>query len=221
LKTELQKEKAMKNVLKKGLFVLLTLGSASAWAAPTEWRIDASHSSAQFSVRHMMVSNVRGEFSSVTGKATIDDADLSKSQISAEIDVATINTREPKRDEHLKSPDFFDAAKFPKLTFKSTKIEKAGAQFKVTGDLTMHGVTKTVVLTADVPAQTVRDPYGNIKRGMSAQTKLSRKEFGLTWNKVLETGGAVVGDEIQVTIDLELAQLRPGQAKPEAGAAKK
>ncbi len=185
-------------------------------AAPTDWKIDSSHSSAQFSVRHMMVSTVRGEFGSVSGTATIDDADLTKSSVSAEVDAATINTREPKRDEHLRSPDFFDVAKFPKLTFKSTKIEKAGAQLKVTGDLTLHGVTKSVVLTADVPAQTIKDPYGNVKRGISASAKLSRKEFGLNWNKMIEAGGVAVSDEVTINIDLELNQAK---AAPPAGAA--
>ena len=177
-------------------------------AAGTEWKIDTSHSSAQFSVRHMMVSNVRGEFGNVTGTATIDDADLTKSAVSAEIDAATINTREPKRDEHLKSPDFFDVAKFPKISFKSTKVEKVGAQIKVTGDLTMHGVTKPVVLTGDAPSQTIKDPFGNMKRGLSVQTKLSRKEFGLAWNKAIEAGGVAVGDEVSITIDLELNQAK-------------
>lgn len=190
-------------------------------AAPTEWKIDTVHSSAQFAVRHMMVSTVRGEFGNVSGTATIDDADLTKSSVTAEIDAATINTREPKRDEHLRSPDFFDVAKFPKLTFKSTKVEKVGAQIKVTGDLTMHGVTKSVVLTGDAPTATVKDPYGNGKRGVSVTTKLSRKEFGLAWNKAIEAGGVAVSDEVNITIDLELNQAKAPTPAPAAAGAKK
>ncbi len=193
-------------------FSFVAFAPLFASAAPTEWKIDSSHSSAQFSVRHMMVSNVRGEFGNLTGSAMIDDADLTKSSILAEIDAATINTREPKRDEHLRSPDFFDVAKFPKLTFKSTKVERAGAQLKVTGDLTLHGVTKPVVLTADVPVQTIKDGYGNVKRGLTATTKLSRKEFGLNWNKMIEAGGVAVGDEVTIIIDLELNQAKAAPA---------
>lgn len=157
-----------------------------------------------------MVSNVRGEFAKVSGQATIDDADLAKSHVTAEIDAATINTRDAKRDAHLRDTDFLDVAKFPKITFKSHKIEKAGNQLRVTGDLTIHGITKTVVLMSEAPSQAVKDPFGNTKRGLTATTKISRKDFGLTWNKLLETGGAVVGDEINITIDLELNQVKPG-----------
>lgn len=192
----------------------LSLCPVLSQAAPTEWQVDASHSSVQFSVRHMMVSNVRGEFRNLVGSATVDDADLTKSSIKAEVDAATINTGDGKRDEHLKSPDFFDVAKFPKLSFKSTKVEKAGTQLKVTGDLTIHGVTKSVVLTADPPTSTVKDPWGNVKRGFSATGKLNRKDFGLTWNKVLEAGGVAVGDEITITIDIEATQAKPAAPAP-------
>ena len=138
--------------------VSVTAAPLASSAAATEWKIDGSHSSAQFSIKHLMVSNVRGEFGNLSGTLSIDDADLTKSSITAEVDASTINTREPKRDEHLKSPDFFDIAKFPKLTFKSTKVEKAGAQLKITGDMTIHGVTKPVVLSAETPTVSVKDP---------------------------------------------------------------
>lgn len=185
-------------------------------AAPTEWKIDTSHSSVGFSVRHMMISNVRGEFGNLSGSVTVDDADLTKSSIMAEVDATTINTRDGKRDEHLKSPDFFDVAKFPKLSFKSTKVEKAGAQLKVTGDMTIHGVTKPVVLMVDAPAGTVKDPWGNVKRGFSATGKLNRKDFGLTWNKALEAGGVAVGEEVTITIDIEANQAKPAAPAPAA-----
>lgn len=178
-------------------------------AAATEWSIDKSHSSATFSIRHMMVSNVRGEFGNLTGTLSIDDADITKSSVTAEVDASTINTRDGKRDEHLKSPDFFDVGKFPKLTFKSTKVEKAGTGLKITGDLTIHGMTKPVVLTAEAPTPTVKDPWGNVKRGFSATAKLSRKDFGLIWNKTLDGGGLVLSDEVTISIEIEANQAKP------------
>ena len=196
--------------------IAVTAAPVVASAAATEWKIDTSHSSAQFSIRHLMVSNVRGEFGNLSGTLSIDDADLTKSSITAEVDASSINTREPKRDEHLKSPDFFDVAKFPKLTFKSTKIEKAGAQLKITGDMTIHGVTKPVVLTADAPTAGIKDPWGNVKRGFFATTKLNRKDFGLGWNKALEAGGVVVGEEVSIIIDIEANQAKPVAPAPPA-----
>lgn len=168
------------------------------------WEIDGAHSGAHFSVRHLMVSNVRGDLSKITGTLNLDDKDISKSTVEATIDASTVSTGEPKRDEHLRSADFFDVAKFPQLTFKSTKVEKAGDRLKVTGNLTIHGVTKSVTLDVEPLSPEVKDPWGNVKRGASATTKISRKEFGLGWNKALETGGVVVGDEVSIQIDLEL-----------------
>ena len=174
-------------------------------AGATTWEINPGHSAAQFSVRHLMVSNVRGEFGKVTGTVDIDDKDITKSTVDATIDASTVNTRDEKRDGHLKSPDFFDVAKFPTITFKSKKVAKAGAgKLKVTGDLTIHGVTKEVVLNVEGPSKEAKDPWGNIKSGAEATTKVNRKDFGLTWNKALETGGVVVGDEVSLTIDVEL-----------------
>ena len=181
----------------------LLFGAGAAQAS--SWEIDGSHSSAQFAVRHLMVSNVRGEFGKVTGTVNFDEKDPSKSTVQATIDATTINTRDEKRDGHLKSPDFFDVAKFPTLSFKSKKVAAAGAgKFKVTGDLTIHGVTKEVVLDVEGPAPEKKDPWGNVKSGATATTKINRKDFGLTWNKSLDGGGVVVGDEVSITLDVEL-----------------
>jgi polyisoprenoid-binding protein YceI len=182
---------------------LLTGGSALA----SDWEIDPSHTTAQFSVKHMMVTSVRGTFDKVSGSATLDDKDLTRSSVEVVIDAASINTREPKRDAHLRSPDFFDVAKNPHLTFKSTKVEKAGkGKFKVTGDLTMRGVTRPVVLTVEGPTPEQKNLMGKAVRGLVATGKLNRKEWGLTWNKALEAGGVLVGDEVQLQIDAELVQ---------------
>lgn len=190
----------MKKLLVSGLALCASLLLGNSSARADAWEIDGTHSAAHFSVRHMMVSNVRGDFGKVVGTLNLDEKDATKSTVEATIDASTINTREPKRDAHLKSGDFFDVAKFPTITFKSKKVEAAAAgKLKVTGDLTMHGVTKSVVLDVDGPG-----PAVNNKRGATATTKLNRKDFGLGWNKVLEAGGVAVGDEVSVEIDLEL-----------------
>lgn len=170
-----------------------------------DWDIDTAHSAAQFSVRHMMVANVRGHLAGVTGVVHLDEADPARSSVEARIDAATINTREPKRDAHLKSPDFFDVAKHPFITFKSTKVDKTkDGRLKVTGDLTMHGVTRPAILDVTLVPGEFKDPYGNLKRGASATTKVNRKDFGLRWNVALEAGGVMVGDEITIDLDVEL-----------------
>lgn len=177
----------------------------SSWAYASTWQIDPAHSSASFSIRHMMISNVRGEFGKVTGSVNWDEADVTKSTAEATIDTTTINTHEPKRDQHLKSPDFFDVAKYPTITFKSKSVKKAGAdRLTITGDLTMHGVTKPVTLEATYTNDELKDPWGNTRRGASARTKLNRKDFDLKWNQTLESGGVLVGDEVDITLDLEL-----------------
>ncbi len=187
----------------------LTLAPLASWAAPTTWAIDPSHTQSMFSVRHLVVSNVRGQFDKTTGTVTLDDKDVTKSSVEAVIDARTINTREPKRDDHLRSADFFDVANHPNITFKSTKVEKAGeGKLKVTGNLTMRGVTKPVVLDVDLPAATVKDPGGNTRMGFSAVTKLDRQEYGLKWSKAVEAG-PVVGDEIKIEIEGELIQQGP------------
>lgn len=181
-----------------------------------EWAIDEAHSKALFTVKHLTVSNVTGKLSNIKGLIDIDDQDVTKSKVDITIDVNTINTDNQKRDEHLKNPDFFDVKKFPSMKFTSTKVEKAGeGNLKVTGDLTIRDQTKSVVLDVEGPSPTVKDPWGNMKRGASATTKINRKDFGLTWNKALETGGVVVGDEVKVAIELELNEKKAEAAKPE------
>jgi polyisoprenoid-binding protein YceI len=204
----------MKLSLKPAVAALVLAAPSFAFAA--EFEIDSAHSGAQFSVKHLMVSNVRGAFSKVTGKANIDEKDITKSSVEATIDATTVNTNEPKRDEHLRSPDFFDTAKYPTITFKSTKVEQAGQNLKVSGDLTLHGVTKPVVLDVEGFTTESKDPWGNTKRGGVATTKINRKDFGLGWNKVLETGGVAVGEEVAITLDLELNKKQA--PAPAAGA---
>jgi polyisoprenoid-binding protein YceI len=174
---------------------------------PTAWKIDPVHSAAHFSVRHLMISNVRGEFTQISGAAVLDPADLTKSSIEVTINSASLNTREPQRDEHLRSADFFDVANHPTITFRSKKIAKATDEFyKLTGDLTIRGTTKEVVLDVEGPTPPVKDPWGNIRVGVTATTKLNRKDFGLAWNALTETGGLVVGDEVKIEIETELIQ---------------
>jgi polyisoprenoid-binding protein YceI len=170
----------------------------------TTWNIDPVHSHAQFKVKHMMVSNVKGEFTPISGTLKLDIADLSNSGIEASIDATTINTRDAQRDAHLKSADFFDVEKFPTLTFKSTRAAKKGdGWLAVAGDLTIHGVTRNVVLEVEGPSGPMKDPWGNTRIGFSATTRINRKDFGLTWNTVLETGGILVGDDVTITLDVQ------------------
>ena len=172
------------------------------------YEIDGAHSTAQFTVRHMMVTNVRGVFGKVVGTVNVDEKDVTKSTVEATIDAATIDTGNEKRDGHLKSPDFFDVEKNPNLIFKSTKVEKAGkGKLKVTGDLTMRGVTKPAVLEVVWPENEVKVPVemgGGVKRGATATTKLNRKDFGISWNSKMDGGGVVVSDEVAISIELEL-----------------
>lgn len=197
--------------MKKLLSSLLALAPALALAAPTTWNVDATHSSAGFSVRHLVISQVRGEFSKLSGAVVVDDADLARSTVEATIDANSIDTRVPDRDTHLRSADFLDTAKYPTITFRSTKVERAGKdRARVTGDLTLHGVTRPVNLdVTTTPA--VKGMYGETRRGFSATTKISRKDFGLTWNKLVEAGPAV-GDEVVITLDLEAVQEAPKTA---------
>jgi polyisoprenoid-binding protein YceI len=169
--------------------------------AADAWNIDSAHTQTAFSVKHLMISTVRGDFDKTSGKVMLDEADITRSTVEASIDVASISTRDEKRDGHLKSPDFFDVAKFPTITFKSTKVEKAGDGLKVTGDLTMHGVTKPVVLDVAGPSKEVKDPYGLSRRGLSATTKLNRKDFGVSYGP-----DAIVSELVTITIDAELVK---------------
>lgn len=172
----------------------------------TTWQIDTAHSSASFSIKHMMIAKVHGGFEKLSGTLQLDSSDITKSSVQASIEAASINTREPQRDAHLKSADFFDVEKFPTLDFKSTKVEQDGDELKVTGQLTIHGVSKEVVFQVDGPSQEMKDPYGNIKIGISATTKIKRKDFGLGWNAALEAGGVLVGDEVALSLDIQFAK---------------
>ena len=174
--------------------------------AQSTWDIDPSHSAAQFQVKHLMISNVKGEFGKMSGKATFDGKNYSTVKAEAAIDVASINTREPKRDEHLRSADFFDAATHPTITFKSKRVEGiSGNKFNLVGDLTMRGVTKEVTLNVEAtPA--IKGMRGETRMGAQATTRLNRQDFGVKWNRTLDAGGVVVGDEVQITLDLELIQ---------------
>jgi polyisoprenoid-binding protein YceI len=187
--------------------VAFVVAGAPSLARAAAYEIDSSHSSVGFAVRHMMVSTVRGTFGKVTGTVNWDDRALNESKIDAVIDAASIDTRDEKRDQHLRNPDFFDVAKYPVITFKSTEVKKVSeGKYKVTGNLTIRGVAKSVVLNVDAPKAEIKDPWGNIKRGATATTTLNRRDFGLTWNKALETGGVVVGEKVDVTLDLELTR---------------
>jgi polyisoprenoid-binding protein YceI len=186
------------------------LTAASQATQPTQWQLDPAHSAAHFSVRHLMISNVRGEFTKLVGSAQVNPADLAKSTIDVAIEAGSLNTREPQRDEHLRSPDFFDVANYPALTFRSKRVEPLGTEtFKLTGDLTIRGVTKQVTFDVEGPTPSVKDLWGNIRAGVTASAKVNRKDFGLVWNALTEAGGVVVGDEVKVTIDAELIQLAP------------
>ena len=194
---------------KATLTAALALAAAAVSAsAQSTYDIDSSYSAAQFSVRHLMISNVKGEFTKVTGTVVYDPRNLAASKVDAVVDVTTIGTREPKRDAHLKSPDFFDMAKYPAMTFRSKQVTKSGSGILVKGDLTLHGVTREVVLTVDGPTPEQKDPWGNLRIGATAAAKINRKDFGLTWNQALETGGVMVGDEVSITIDLEAVKRK-------------
>jgi polyisoprenoid-binding protein YceI len=191
---------------------LAAILSVSASGGTSTWKIDPKHSAAQFGVTHLMISTVRGEFHNVNGTVVLDDKDMTKSTVEVTIDATSVDTREPDRDKHLKSPDFFDVAKYPTFTFKSTKVEQAGAgKLKVTGDLTIHGVTKSVVLDVDGPKTPVTDPWKMQRTAVSATTKINRKDFGVNWSGTMDTGGAVVGDEVSITMDVEMVQPPAGK----------
>jgi polyisoprenoid-binding protein YceI len=171
------------------------------------WELDTAHTGVHFKVRHLMVSHVRGDFEKISGRIVYDEKDISRSSADITIGAASINTRVAKRDDHLRSPDFLDAAKYPVITFKSKKVEKAGdGRLKMTGDLTIRGVTREVVLDVQGPAPPIKDLEGKTRVGGSASTKIDRKDFGLTWNKAIESGGVVVGDEVEITIDVEVVK---------------
>jgi polyisoprenoid-binding protein YceI len=168
------------------------------------YTIDPVHSTAGFKVRHLMVANVRGEFCGVSGTVVFDADTPRNSRVAARIDASAIHTRDEQRDAHLKGADFLDVEKYPEMTFVSKEISGGDGEWKVTGDLTLHGVTKEVTLDVEGPASEAKDPWGNVKSGVSATTRINRKDFGLVWNAALETGGVLVGEEIAITLELEL-----------------
>jgi polyisoprenoid-binding protein YceI len=199
--------------MSKYLFQIAALaGLASALSVPvgaatSNWQIDPQHSSAQFAVRHMAISTVRGAFSKVSGTLMLDDKDITKSSVEVSIEVSAVDTREPDRDKDLRSERFFDVAHYPTMTFKSKRVEQiAPGKLKVTGDLTIRGTTKEVVLDVDGPTAPVKDPWGNQRLAAMATTKINRQDYGVKWNATLDNGGVVVGDDVNITIDVELIQ---------------
>jgi polyisoprenoid-binding protein YceI len=205
----------------RNLVIATALVATPALAHATEWTVDPAHSSAEFKVKHLMVSTVRGQFGKLSGSASWDKPDYSDAKVDVSIDAGSIDTGEPKRDAHLKSPDFFDAAKFPTLTFKSKRVEKSREKghLNLVGDLTIHGVTKEVTFDVTAPSPEIKTPWGGIASGAEATAKINRKDFGLNWNKALDGGGVVVSDEVKIDINLELAKKAP--LKAEAAPAKK
>ncbi len=180
---------------------------ASPQTVTASWNIDPVHTAAEFKVKHMMVSNVKGHFTGFTGVLKLYETDRKNSSVEASIDAASINTREPQRDTHLKSGDFLDVEKFPTLSFKSTHVSRDGeGGLAVTGDLTIHGVTRSVEFAVEGLTPATKDPWGGIRMGLSAVTKISRKDFGLTWNAALETGGILVGDDVTITLEVEFVK---------------
>src|SRR5215467_6528248 len=186
---------------------LATALSMPAAAANSTWQIDPQHSSAQFAVRHLGLSTVRGAFSKLSGTVVLDDQDITKSSVEVTIDVNTVDTREPDRDKDLRSERFFDVAHFPTMTFKSKKLEQtAPGKLRVTGDLTIRGTTKEVVLDVDGLTAPTKDPWGNQRVAASATTKINRQDYGVKWNAKLDNGGVVVSDDVNITIDVEMIQ---------------
>jgi polyisoprenoid-binding protein YceI len=199
----------MKNWISRSLIVLVLVAAAPLAALADTWQIDPTHSTVGFSVRHMTISSVRGQFDKFAGTISAKDRDPSSVAIDVTIDTSSIDTHSSDRDADLKSANFLDVAKYPTMTFKSRKIEAAGpGKWTVVGDLTLHGVTREVTLAVEGPTAPIKDPYGNTRAGASATTKISRKAFGLTWNKMIETGGAMVGDEVSVSIDVEAVRKK-------------
>jgi polyisoprenoid-binding protein YceI len=180
---------------------------ATPQTATTTWNIDPVHSVAEFKVKHMMISNVKGQFPKVSGSLTLDESNPANSRVEASIEAASIETRDAQRDAHLKSPDFLHVEKFPTLSFKSTKVSQVqDGELAIEGDLTIRGVTRKVVFTVEGPTLPAKDPWGNTRVAAAATTKINRKDFGLTWNTALETGGILVGDEVTITLDVQFVK---------------
>lgn len=170
------------------------------------YQIDPSHSSASFSIKHMMIAKVHGSFDKMSGKLIYDPANPAAASVDVSIEAASINTREAQRDAHLRSADFFDVEKYPQITFKSVRVEGTPGNLRLVGQLTIHGVTNLVTLEVEGPSEEMKDPWGNLKIGASGTTKIKRKDFGLTWNAALEAGGFLVGDDVTITVDVQFVK---------------
>ena len=187
----------------KRLFLITMLVMIPHLVLAATWKIDPAHTTIEFKIRHLMISWVKGVFTEVQGTAVTNEADLTKSSVQIQIKTASLNTNNKKRDDHLRSPEFFDVATYPVMTFVSKKVVVADGQpVGIVGDLTIHGVTREVALEVEDFSQTVTDPWGNTRRGATASTKINRKDYGLTWNKALEAGGVVVGDEVRISLEV-------------------
>jgi polyisoprenoid-binding protein YceI len=184
------------------------LSATFAVAQTTTWTIDPNHSTAQFTVRHLAISNVGGNFTKVTGSVVLNEKDLTQSQVTATIDASSVDTRVPDRDKDLRSPNFLDVEKYPTLEFKSKRIVNSGGKLQMIGDLTLHGTTREVTLDVDGPTPELSDPWGNVRRGFSATTTINRKDYGVVWNNTLKTGEAVVGDNVKIQIDVEILRKK-------------
>jgi len=182
--------------------------SLSALAQTSNWSIDPAHSTAQFTVRHLGISNVTGNFTKVAGSVVLDEKNIAQSQVSATIDVNSVDTRVEMRDKDLKSPNFFDVEKYPTMEFKSKKIVASGGKLQVIGDLTIHGTTHEVTLDVEGPSPEMTDPWGNPRRGLSATTTINRKDFNLLYNNTLKTGEAMIGDNVKIQIDAEMVKKK-------------
>jgi polyisoprenoid-binding protein YceI len=182
------------------------LASLPVFAQTSTWNIDPAHSNAQFTVRHLGISNVTGSFTKVAGTVTLNEQDITQSQVSASIDVNSIDTRVEARDKDLKSPHFFEVEKYPTIEFKSKRIVSSGGKLQVIGDLTIHGTTREVTLDVDGPTPALTDPWGNLRRGISGTTTINRKDFNLTYNNTLKSGEAMIGDTVKIQIDAEIAK---------------
>lgn len=188
--------------------VVTLFASLSALAQTSNWTIDPAHSTAQFTVRHMGISNVSGNFTKVAGSTVLNEKDITQSQVSATIDVSSVDTRVEMRDKDLKSPNFFDVEKYPTMEFKSKRISNTAGKLQVIGALTIHGTTREVTLHVDGPTPELNDPWGNVRRGFSATTAINRRDFGLVYNNLLKTGEAVVGDNVKIQIDVEMVKKK-------------
>ena len=189
-------------------FAIVVVTTFSAFAETSTWNLDPPHSTAHFTVRHLGISNVTGSFTKVSGSASLDSADITKSTVKATIDTSSVDTRVEARDKDLRSPNFFDVAKFPTIEFVSKRIVKSGDKVQMIGDLTIHGTTREVTLDVDEITPEITDSWGNARRGFSANTSISRKDFGMTYNNLLKSGEAVVGDKVKIQIDVELVKKK-------------